>query len=90
MAKKLGPLGMSDHNMCLLTPVYKQLVKRSKPYEKLIYSWNRDVNDTLLGCMEATDFDVLYDSRASLNENIDVLNSYLQFCIENVGPIKKI
>ena len=64
-------------------------MKRSKPYEKLIYSWNRYVNDTLLGYMEARDFDVLYDSRASINENVDVLNSYLQFCIGNVVPIKK-
>lgn len=56
VAKKLEPLGVSDHNMCLLTPVYRQLLKRSKPVEKLIYSWNKDVNDTLLGCMETTDF----------------------------------
>ena len=68
----------------------KQVLKRSKPSEKTIHLWNKDVSDTLLGCMEATDFDVLYDSSASLDENSDVLNSYLQFCISNVVPTKKI
>lgn len=90
VAKKLELLGICDHNVCLLTPVYKQVLKRNKPVEKLIYSWNKDVNDIFLGCMEATDFDVLYESRASLDENVDALNSYLHFCTSNVVLTKKI
>ena len=30
-AMKLKPLGVSDHDMCLLTPVYKQQLKCRKP-----------------------------------------------------------
>lgn len=54
-----------------------------------MYSWDKDVNCTLLGCMEAADFD-LYDSRASTDETVDVLNSYLHFCINNVVPTKTV
>ena len=88
VAKKLSPLGISDHNMCHLIPIYRQRLKTSKPTEKLIYTWNDEVNKTLLGCMEATDFDVLYDENASIDYNVDVLNSYIAFCIDHIVPRK--
>lgn len=79
------PLGISDCNMCLLTPVHRQLLKTSMPAEKLIYrySWSKDANDTIFRCVEATDFDVLCDSRACIDDNVDLLNSYQHFCISN-------
>ena len=88
VAKKLKPLGISDHDMCLLTPLYRQQLKRSKPSEKLIYTWSKDVNETLRGCMESTDFDVLFDSDESIDDNVDVLNSYMHFCIDLIVPKK--
>ena len=87
-AKKLNPLGISDHNMCHLIPMYKQVLKCSKPTERLVYTWNEQVNDTLLGCIECTDFDELYDANADVNQNVDVLNGYLNFCIDLVVPKK--
>ena len=86
IAKKLSPLGISDHNMCHLIPVYRQLIKRCKPIEKVVYSWNEEVNSTLLGCMECTDFDVLYNDDEDLDQNVEVLNDYLNFCVEVVVP----
>ena len=78
VAKKMPPLGISDHNMCHLTPIYKQKLKLHKPIEKQVYSWNSDVNETLLGCMECTDFDVLYDDDETIDHNVAVLNGYIQ------------
>ena len=69
-----------------MLPVYKQKIKRIKPTERLVFDWNESVNDTILGCMELTDFDVLYDANATSEYNVDVLTSYLHFCIENVVP----
>jgi hypothetical protein len=87
-AKKLSPLGISDHNLCHLIPIYKQALNRTKPTEKLVYTWNAEVNDTLQGCMECTDFDVLYDENGSIEQNVDVLNAYFSFCIDIIVPKK--
>ena len=38
--------------------------------------------------MEANDFDVLYDENASIDYNVDVLNSYIAFCIDHIVPKK--
>ena len=86
MARKLSPLGISDHLMCHMVPVYKQIFKRYKPTEKTVYKWDDDVNNTLLACMECTDFDVLYDNDATIDENVDVLTSYIHFCTEMIVP----
>jgi hypothetical protein len=69
-----------------MLPVYKQKIKRIKPAERLVFDWNESVNDTTLGCMECTDFDVLYNVNATSEYNVDVLTSYLHFCINNVVP----
>ena len=37
-----------------------------------MYDWNNDVNDTLIGCMESTDFNILYDQNLSVDENVDL------------------
>ena len=87
-SNKLSPLGISDHNLCHLIPVYKQALKRSKPTERLVYTWNEEVNNTLLGCIESTDFEVMYDGNSNIEQNVDVLNSYIDFCINNIVPKK--
>ena len=71
-----------------MVPVYKQKLKCSKPVKRTVYSWNDDVNDILQGCMECTDFDVLFDSSQSIDANVDVLNSYLHFCTDMIVPKK--
>ena len=85
----MPPLGISDHNMCHLIPIYKQKLKLHT-FEKQVYSWNSDVNETLLGCMECTDFDVLYDDDETIDHNVAVLNGYIQFCIDLVVPRKRV
>ena len=76
--------------MSHLIPIYRQKLKQCKPTERLVYTWDEDVNSTLLGCMEATDFDVLYDENESIDFNVDVLNSYVTFCIDNTVPQKMV
>lgn len=78
-ASKLKLLGLSDHDMCLLTPVYKQKLKTCKPVIRIIYEWDDNVSETLKGCIEMTDWDILYDENGSIDENVDVLNSTCLF-----------
>ena len=88
-ANKLKPLGLSDHAMCLLTPIYRQKLKTCKPVIKKIHEWNDKVSDTLRGCMEMTEWDILYDENVSIDENVDVLNCYLSFCVEKYFACQK-
>lgn len=76
--------------MSQVMPVYRQQLKRSKPTEKNIYCWDTNINQTLLGCLKSTDFYVLFDKNGPIDDNIDVLNSYLHFCIDNSVPMKTI
>ena len=64
------------------------MLKRSKPTERLVYKWDDNVNNTLLGCIECTDFDVLYDEDENVEQNVDVLNEYINFCIDMIVPKK--
>ena len=85
-AKKLMPLGVSDHDMCHLVPAYRQKLKRSKPTERTVYNWNADVNESLLACMECTDFEILFDDNCTIDQNVDVLNEYIHFCTDMIVP----
>ena len=40
--------------------------------------------------MECTDWDSLYDDHATIDESVDVINSYITFCIDVVVPKKQI
>ena len=89
-AKKLSPLGVSDHNMCHLIPSYKTKLKRSKPIERSVYDWNEDVINEFIGCMKSTNFEALYDDNSSVEENVDVLTGYFKFCTDLVVPCKSV
>ena len=89
-AKRLKPLGISDHNMCLMLPCYRQKLKREKPVRKCLYQWNDATTETFIGCMELTDWDVLFDPAVSVDENVDVLNSYILFCTDVIVPKKQV
>ena len=86
IAKGLSPLGLSDHIMTHLIPTYRQKLKQEKPSTRQVYEWNSDVNDTVLACIECTDFDALFDESASIDQNVDVLNCYLNFCVDMLVP----
>ena len=61
-------------------------MKCQKPTSKVVYTWNDEVNNALLGCFETTDFNVLYDGNASIDYNVDVLNGFINFCIDMIVP----
>ena len=42
----------------------------------------------LLGCLESTDFSVLYDENEPADYNVKVLNAYIIFCVDNIVPNK--
>lgn len=83
-------LGDSDHNMVFLSPSYLQKLKCEK-YEKIsVQNWKNNEKIILQGCFKCTDWDVLFSDTESINYNLDVFNSYVNFCTEMITPIKEV
>lgn len=84
------PLGNSDHLMLHCIPIYKQELKSGECKTVTVQKWNDDSFETLKGCFELTDWDSLYDPLVDLNENVDVLSCYINFCIDVTVPKKSV
>ena len=52
--------------------------------------WNEEACDSLRGCFECTNWEVLTDSSSSLEEAVDVGTSYMLFCEDSVIPTKTV
>ena len=46
--------------------------------------------ESLRGCFDCTDWDVLYDDCADLDSNVDVCSGYISFCVDNIVPTKTV
>ncbi|XP_033182022.1 uncharacterized protein LOC117152902 [Anabas testudineus] len=57
----LPPLGRSDHNLVLLTPVYTPIVQKQTVTTRTVRKWSQEAIETLQGCFEATDWNVFCD-----------------------------
>ena len=87
-AKPCPQLGFSDHSNVLLSPTYKTQLKRNKPVTKTCYVWGCDETEELRACFDSTDWNVFLDSADSLNEAVEVITEYINFCVGNVIPEK--
>ena len=87
---KRDPLGISDHHTIVLSPRYKQRLKRIKPTVKTIKVWNEDAEVSLQGCFDCTDWEVFYESSNSIEELVDVISEYILFCEDTVVPTKTV
>ena len=80
------PLGRADHNVIHLLPKFCQLLKRVKPRLVTVRCWTDDAVESLRGCFDCTDWDLLSDPLAPLDTRIDVVTDYMKFCLDNVIP----
>ena len=74
-------LGLSDHNIIHLLPVYKQKLKQQKPTIVRTRKWTKENTATLRGCFECTDWDVFFGHN-TIDEATctKAVGDYLQFC----------
>lgn len=87
----LPPLERSDHNLVMLSPLYKPVVQQHPVTVRTVRKWSLEAMETLCGALEATDWDALYVSHG---EDIDGLTDCVSectgFCIDNTIPTKKV
>ena len=86
----LPNLGRSIHNMVNLTPIYKQRLKQMKPNTRSVKVWSEEAVDTLNGCFDSTDWSVFLDSSNTLDEAVDVVSAYINFCVDQVVSSKEV
>ncbi len=86
-ARALPPLGLADHNVIHLLPVYKQRLKQHKPMIYSTLQWSEDAIARLQGCLACTDWDVF---EGELDEQTLVISDYIKFCIDTLIPAKTI
>lgn len=89
-ARKLPPLGKSDHNVVLLMPTYKQALKRNPKTVKQVKVWNDATSDKLSGCFACTDWSVFQEACSDLSELVDTVSSYILFCEEICVETKEV
>ena len=90
MSIALPPIGSADHNWALLAPVYKPVFYRHERVVKTVKSWTADSIVVLQDCFDCTEWHVFYDTCKNLNELVDVISSYISFCVDSVIPTKQI
>lgn len=86
-ARSYPPLGLADHNVICLLPLYRQELKRHKPQCHSTPHWSEDTINQLQGCLACTDRDI-FDG--DLDDRVPVITDYIKFCINSTVPTRKI
>ncbi len=81
--RALPPLGLADHNVIHLFPVYKQRLKQHKPMIYSTLQWSEEAIARLQACLACTDWEVF-------EGELDVISDYIKFCIYTLIPAKTI
>ncbi|XP_067658336.1 uncharacterized protein [Haliotis asinina] len=85
-----APLGASDHNSIFLPPKYIQKLKTGKTTKKIIRTWTEDSLEQLKGCFECTNWAVFLENAENIDDLVDTVTSYINFCVDLVIPVKEI
>ena len=87
----LPPLGRSDHNLVQLKPLYISAVQWQPVTTRTVRRWSREAEETLQGCFEVTDWDVLCNAHLKDTDGLtDCITEYINFCRDNVIPTQTI
>ena len=79
------PIGDADHSTVHLVAMFKCL----PCVERQVKGENEYSVARIQHCFDCTNWDVFLDSCDSLDELMDVVTSYVSFCVDTVTPMKK-
>ncbi len=88
VAKPKPPLSNCDHNTIHLIPIYKTLLKRSKPQTKTVLVWSDDNIKILKGCFACTDWELFHNM--DIEDATETITDYIKFCVDTVVEKKTI
>ncbi len=70
-----APLGMSDHNVVYLVPLYKSVLKKTKPECRLVPVWSEESINSLQDCFSSTNWDVFINACVDLDELTETVSA---------------
>ncbi|XP_071954141.1 uncharacterized protein [Antedon mediterranea] len=85
LSRKLPKLGKADHNLIILQPKYRPLV-RQKPRVITVKKWTQDAIEQLKCEFETTDWSVFTENSNGSDEVTEAVSAYINFCTENLIP----
>ncbi|XP_078000927.1 uncharacterized protein LOC144453491 [Glandiceps talaboti] len=85
---QLALLGRSDHNLVHLISKYRPIVQREPVKTISIQHWTPDVIQDLRESLQCTNWDMFVNTITSVNELVETIGAYINFCIETVVPTK--
>lgn len=87
----LPPLGRSDHNLALLSPLYKPVVQQHPATVRTVRKWSPETMETVRGALEATDWVAVYELHGEdIDSLTDCISEYISFCTDNTIPTKEV
>ena len=85
------PLGISDHNLVLLTPKYVLLVQWQPVHSRSVRRRTQEAADALQDCFELTDWVVLVEPHGEDLDNMtDCITEYIVFCKHTTMPTRTV
>lgn len=85
-----APLGMSDHNVMYLVPLYKSVLEKTKQERRLVPVGSEESINPLQDCFSCTNWDVFINACVDLDELTETVSAYVTFCEDLVIPKKEI
>ncbi len=70
-----APLGMSDHNVVYLVPLYISVPKKTKPECRLVPVWSEESINSLQDCFSSTNWDVFINACVDLDELTETVSA---------------
>ncbi len=80
-------LGLSDHCLVHLIPIYRQKLKSAKPVLRTVKRWINETERVLQACFDLTDWTVLAAAN-NLDELTETVTSYISFCEDMCIPTR--
>ena len=74
--------------MIQLVPTYVKKLKQTKRVVRSVKVWSKEGVEALNGCFHCTDWSLFIEESDSLDEAVDVVSSYVNFCCETVLETK--
>lgn len=90
ISSALPPLGQSDHNLVLLKSKYTPVVRKHPVTYKTVHVWSEEASEALGGCFECTDWSVFLEDSDDINDIVDKVTCYINYCVDLVLPCKKL
>ena len=82
----LPHFGKVDHAAVILLLAYKQKLESTQTTVRTVQRWSEENEARLQGFVESTNWSIIKDSASDLNEYVESVMGYINFCVDSCIP----